>query len=518
MSPPSSRLHNFFAGLGRLKWTLAVKALLTGTVAGMMAIFYRLATERGVDIAAAVYAQIRRQPGWLALWLPAAVGVGIFIAWLVKREPMAAGGGVPQVEGMVREGLRMRWAPVIAIRYIAGILGAMFGLSFGPEGPSVQLGAAAGQGISRRVGNTRLEENYLVTAGAAAGLSAAFSAPLTGTLFALEEIHRSFSPLVLLSATAASLTADFLSKQFFGLTPVAYFQNVPYLPLRLYVLLPLLSVVSALAGIATNRGMLLTQTLFGKLPAWSRTALALLIALPCGLFLPQVLGGGRDLLSLSAAQIAFAPLLLIFTVKLALSCVSIGSGTPGGIFMPIIAISALSGTLFGSAALRLGLPSEYLSVMVICAMAGGLSACVKAPVTSIVLVVEMTGSFAHILPVAICSFLALLLSDTTHTAPIYEAFLRRILHARGGDDLSGEQLGELGEFVVESGSPAEGRLIREIDWPKDVLVVGLRRGEAEIIPRGGTRLLTGDYLLAMTPRRSGTEPKHRLRRICGHRG
>ena len=92
----------------------------------------------------------------------------------------------------------------------------------------------------------------------------------------------------------------------------------------------------------------------------------------------------------------------------------------------------------------------------------------------------------------------------------------RILHARGADDLSGEQLGEVGEFVVESGSPAEGKLIRDIDWPPDVLLVGLRRGEAELIPRGGTRLLTGDYLLAMTPRSSGTEPKHRMRRLCAH--
>lgn len=518
MRHPPSRLYAFFAHLGRLKWSLALKAVIAGAAGGLLAVCYRLATERGVEAAAAAYAYLRVHPAWLAVWVPAALGVGLLIAWLVRLEPMAAGGGVPQVEGVVRYGLRMRWYTVIAVRYAAGILGALFGLSFGPEGPSVQLGAAASQGLSRRFGRTKIEEDYMVTAGAAAGLSAAFGAPLTGTLFALEEIHRSFSPLVLLSATAASLTADFISKYFFGLQPMVYFGDLPYLPLGLYGWLLPLALAAGLAGIATNRGMLLAQSLFGRLPARFRPFAALLVALPCGLFLPQVLGGGRGFLSTTGAHETLAMLALLFAVKLVFSCTSVGSGTPGGIFMPIIAISALSGSLFGTAAGYLGLPARLVPLMVVCAMAGGLSACVKAPVTSIVLVLEVTGSLSHILPVAVCTFAALFLSDALRTPPVYEAFLGRYLHKNGYAAASAEQRGEAAEFAVEYGSQAAGRLIREVDWPQGALVVGLRRGDEEIIPGGGTRILTGDYLLVMMPRGRGNPLKRRLRRLCHSRG
>lgn len=516
MNQDSSRLYTFFSKFESLRWTLALKAVVTGAAAGLLAVVYRLATEYGAEKAAMLYMWMKVHPVWIIVWGIAAVATGLFIAWLIKLEPMASGGGVPQVEGIVLYGLKMRWYTVIAIRYIAGILGSLFGLSFGPEGPSIQLGAAINQGLSKKFARTKLEENYLVTSGAAAGLTAAFSAPLTGVIFALEEIHRSFSPLILLSATTASLTADFISKYFFGLKPILYSKALPQLPLHLYVWLIPLALFAGLAGVATNKGMLFTQTLFNKLPAKYRVIVTLLIALPCGLFLPQVLGGGRDLVNIFSENYALYMLFLIFIVKLVFSCTSIGSGTPGGIFMPIIAISALSGSVFAALAVHLGLPSQYAAIMVICAMAGGLSACVKAPITSIVLIVEITSSFIHILPVALCSFVALFLSDIFRTAPIYEAFLHRYIHKNGyaDDDDEDQKRGEVTEFPVEYGSDVQGKHIREIIWPKGALVVGLRRGNEELVPRGDTKILTGDYMLVLVPRGRSNEIKHKLRRLC----
>ncbi|HCC00941.1 MAG TPA: sodium:proton antiporter, partial [Ruminococcaceae bacterium] len=195
------------------------------------------------------------------------------------------------------------------------------------------------------------------------------------------------------------------------------------------------------------------------------------------------------------------------------SCTSIGSGTPGGIFMPIIAISALSGSLFASLAGHIGLASSLTPVIIICAMAGGLTACVKAPVTSIVLVIEMTSSFLHILPVAICTFIALFLSDLLHTAPIYEAFLNRYIH-KNGYTTTCDKCGEIIEQVVEYGSKVVNKHIKEITWPKGALIVGLSRGDDEIIPDGNTLILPGDYLLIMLPRGRSNEIKRTLRQFC----
>lgn len=492
---------------------MAFKSLLAGTAAGLLAVFYRLATEKGTDFAVTMYGYFKEQPWFIVAWFGATVVIGLFIAWLIKWEPMASGGGVPQVEGVILYGMKMRWYSVIFVRYVAGILGSLFGLSFGPEGPSIQMGAAVNEGLSKKICKTKLGSDYLVTAGAAAGLSAAFSAPLTGIIFALEEIHRSFSPSILLSATAASLTSDFISKYFFGLKPIIYFQNVTQLPLKMYIWLIPLGVFVGLFGVVTNRGFLLFQTLYDRLPPSVRPILALLLCLPCGLLLPEVLGGGRNLIDIiekPGTTLAFA--LLLLAVKILLSCTSFGSGTPGGIFMPIISIGALSGSVFGLIVIHLGVPSKLLPIFVICAMAGGLSSCVKAPVTSIVLTMELTGSFIHILPVAICSLIALLLSDLLHTVPVYEALLHRFI-SQNGYSIPTEKRGELMEFPVEFGSEISYQLLRDIAWPKGSLIVGLRRGSEELIPKGETQIIPGDYLLIISPQNEERLIKQKVRKL-----
>ena len=493
---------------------MALKSLMAGAAAGLLAVAYRIATEKGTDFAAAVYGFLRIHPAFIAAWTIAAAAAGLFIAWLIRLEPMASGGGVPQVEGVVLYAMKMKWYAVIAVRYIAGILGSLFGLSFGPEGPSIQLGAAVNQGLAKKVCKTKIGENYLVTAGAAAGLSAAFSAPLTGMIFALEEIHRSFSPAILLSATAASLTSDFISKYFCGLKPVLYFQNVPQLPLEMYAWLFPLGIFVGLCGIAANRGMLLFQTLYNKLPSKTRPLIALLICLPCGIFFPEVLGGGRNLIGLvEHGNDPLTAVALLLVIKLLFSCTSFGSGTPGGIFMPIISISALSGSFFGLFAVHLGAPRAFLPVFIVCAMAGGLSACVKAPVTSIILTVELTGSIIHILPVAICTFVALFISDLLHTSPIYEALLKRFI-VKNGYTISTDKRGELMEFPVEYGSEIAGRRLKNIEWPKGSLIVGLRRGSEELIPKGDTEIMPGDYLLILSPQNKENSIKRKIVRLC----
>ena len=113
----------------------------------------------------------------------------------------------------------------------------------GREGPSVQLGAAAGQGVSRLLRRPGMEEKYLLTSGAAAGLSAAFNAPLAGVVFALEELHKNFSPVVLASTVAASVTADVVTRIFFGQSPVFDFHNIPLMPFHYYLYVVILGLI-----------------------------------------------------------------------------------------------------------------------------------------------------------------------------------------------------------------------------------------------------------------------------------
>lgn len=481
-----------------MKWSIAGKGLLCGFVAGLLAVFYRLGIEYGTDVSIKIYAYFRIHPILILPWVAAIVTAGLFIAWLVKLEPMASGSGIPQVEGVVLFGLKMKWYTVLAVRFVGGILCAFFGLSLGREGPSIQIGAAGGQAVAKRFSKSKLEENFLITGGAAAGLSAAFNAPLSGMVFALEEVHRSFSPLILLSATTASLIADFVSKYFFGLKPVLDFTAIPQLPIHLYFWLIPLGIFSGLAGSLMNKALLGFQTLYNKLPAFSRPVIALLIAVPCGLFLPLTLGGGQNLIKFAeGAQTGIVMLLIYLVVKLLFTSTSFGSGVPGGIFMPILAVGTLTGSIFGIAATHLGLPVQYIPVFAVCAMAGTLSSSVKAPVTSILLTAEMAGSLVHMLPVAACSFIALLLSDVLKIEPIYEALLERFVE-KNGHSLPMQEKGGLLEIPVELGSKASGKMVSEIEWPKGSLIVGLRRGVKEFVPHGDTKIMPGDYLVILS--------------------
>ena len=506
---PSSLL----AGLNNLKWRVAGKGVLVGFVAGLLAAAYRLIIERGTEFAAGVFDQLRAKPIWIPVWIGAALLAGYLLSLLIRCEPYAKGSGIPQVEGIVLLGMKIRWYTVLAVRFLAGALGSVFGLSLGREGPSIQIGAAGGQAVCKVTSRDKQEENYLITAGAAAGLSAAFCAPLSGILFCLEEVHRSFSPLILLAATTAALTADVVSKTIFGLTPVLAYGDIAPIPLSAYPWLIVVGLACGLIGALANKWLLAAGTWYNRLPAWSRPMLALLLALPCGLLLPSVLGGGQNLIHLSqGTSVTLGTLALLLVVKLAFTGTSFGSGTPGGIFMPLLAIGALTGCLVARLLAPLGLPIGAVAAFSVCAMAGVLSAAVKAPITSILLMAEMTGSLVHLLPVAAVAFLALLVSDLLRVSPIYEVLLERLRGADGAQ--TPHKRGALVELPVELGSETDGKRICEIRWPEGALVVGVRRGEREFVPNGNTRLIHGDYITALSGERCFAETRAELSELC----
>lgn len=420
--------------LTQLRWKVIISGVFIGIVSGSLVALYRLGIECGTDFARWVYLQVWHNMWWLVVCLVFAVIFGLVIGWMSLKESMASGSGIPQVVGYVNRGLNMRWHTILPVRFVAGLLGSLFGLSLGREGPSIQIGACGAQMLSRifRKGKRNdIQEHYVVTAGAAAGLSAAFSAPLSGVMFALEEVQHGISSTVLMGAAVASLFADFVSQTCFGLRPVLDFGQIPDLPMTLHFWLIPLGIFAGFVGSLMNRSLLGLQTLYGYLPKWMPVVVACLIAIPVGLFLPEVLGGGANLVRLSEyGKISIVMLCLLFVAKMLFTSTSFGCGAPGGIFMPILAVGALAGGVAARSITSIpvfGVDARFVSVFAVCVMAGTLSASVKAPLTSILLTVEMSGTMIHTLPVAASAFIALLVSDMLHTKPIYGELLERYM-------------------------------------------------------------------------------------------
>jgi H+/Cl- antiporter ClcA len=195
--------------------------------------------------------------------------ISVLLGW----EPEIAGSGIPQVEAELKGQKDMRWLRVIIGKVAGCALAIGGGLALGREGPSIQLGAMVGKGVSRAGHRLLTEERLLITCGAGAGLSAAFGAPLAGAIFSLEELHRNFSAEVLLSTMAASAASEFVAANVFGLTPVFGFEAQHGLPLYQYWAVILLGIILGFFGILYNRTIAFRQDLFDRAGLmWARIA------------------------------------------------------------------------------------------------------------------------------------------------------------------------------------------------------------------------------------------------------
>lgn len=321
-----------------------------------------------------------------------------------------------------------------AAKFAGGFLCMLGGLSLGREGPSIQLGAMAGQGISRALGRGKREEKFLMTCGASAGLSAAFHAPLAGMMFAVEEIHKTFSIPILLPVMTASVTADYIASHILGLDPVFHFQITEYLPQNYYWLLILLGILVGVSGVFYNWGMLKAQELYHKIPFLKETGrllIAFLTAGVLGLVMPSVLGSGSGLIvSLTKGEMVLGMVVLTLVVKFLFSAVSFGSGAPGGIFFPLLILGALLGAVFAmTGAEFFGLDPVYINNFVLLGMTGFFTAIVRAPLTGIILLFEMSGSISQMLSLSIVSVTAYIVATLMRSEPIYDSLLKRILKA-----------------------------------------------------------------------------------------
>ncbi len=506
----------------RFRVRLFFEGILIGLATGSIVVLFRYILQQSSFWLERLYAYLGgHEYWWTLLWIVVLSIIALLLDKIVKLEPMISGSGIPQVKGTVMRQLNLKWARVLWWKFIGGILAIGSGMSLGREGPSIQLGAAVGQGVNRLLGGFKIEERILLTSGASAGLAAAFNAPLAGVVFSLEELHKNFSPPILLSAMAASLTADYVSRHFYGIKPIFDFHTLPVLPMRLFGLLLLLGLVTGLFGVMFNWALVKSLQLYeGQkiVPAQLRMLIPLLITVPVGMWVPQVLGGGQGLIDgLQNNQYMLSMLLLLVIVKFGLTLASYGSGAPGGIFMPMLVIGALTGGAFGQSVVNFWqVDPLFANNFVVFAMAAFFTAIVKAPITGSILITEMTGSFEHLPALITVSMTAYIVADLLKSKPIYDTLLHRLLARKSG---SSEELfkseNTVLEAVVTLGSQLEGKMIKDIRWPRNCLLINIKRGEDHIIPSGDTRIIAGDYLNILTSDEQAAAIKPTLLQMAG---
>ncbi len=370
----------------------------------------------------------------------AIIFVAGFLARAIKFDGQVAGSGVPQIKGML-QGISAMTEPLrlIVLKFTATVLGIGAGMSLGRAGVSVQFGACAGNFFGKVFyrQHGEIERGILLTAGAGAGLAAIFNAPLAGIIFCVEELHRKFSPEVLVATLAASVSASAVVNLVFGVQPI--FAKISAIPAVVPEILNVVHFVAlgiflGMVGVVFTRAMIFSLDVYDRLKIFGtrRFLIPLALTIPLGVTVPEVLGCGNVLVDeILSEEFVLRATLIFFAGKFLFTLVSFGTGAPGGVFLPLLTLGALGGSIYADAGVALGFfGSEWSTLLIIFGMAAMFAAVVKAPVTGSILIMELTGQFSYLLTLTVVSGAAFMTADLLGGEPIFSALLNRSLRAK----------------------------------------------------------------------------------------
>ena len=412
-------------------------ALVSGGLCGLAAVSFHLAIiwaeNRLIEHA---FTAVGRTWMWWTILIPTAGGL-ICGAILQYGIPGARGSGVPQVKvAYAVRGGRVPFTEALG-KFVVGVLQIGSGSSLGREGPTVQICAGVASTLGRAAALSRENLRRLLPVGAAAGIAAAFNAPIAAVTFTIEEVVGDLDQAVLAWIVVAAAVAAAVERSILGEHPV-------FTIARTYGLDHVSSLVSyaALGLAAAVVSLVFTESLLGLRkrfqrltisPAWVRPGVGglttgiLAVVAQAWLNKDGITGGGYNTLSEAlSGSIAIRALLVLCVFKLVATVFSYASGGAGGIFAPALFIGGMLGGVFGYVdRLALQHSNADLGAFALVGMGAVFAGIIRAPITSVLIIFEMTGSYGLILPLMISNMTAFALARHFRPTPIYEALLHQ---------------------------------------------------------------------------------------------
>ncbi len=481
---------------------------LTGLFAGLVVTLFNRLVVLSEQFSRGYYGFFRENPAFIPLLFVALLAGAVIIGGALRFLPMLRGNGFPQTEGATRGLLRFKWYRELTGMFAASLFIVFMGLSAGAEGPSAFIGGACGYGVSDLTRRDPIVRRYQITGGACAGLAVVFNAPLTGIIFAYEEAHKRFTPEVFVcsfSSVAVAVVVRNLLHYAMGLSVGPFlstfsFPGDPGLLFCAFILLA--ACVVTVVAVAFYHLAFLVRKYMAKLTRFKgmlRYAVPFVLAGVCGLVTVWAMGGGTEFIgalgsgSEGGVSVFGSPLwaavLIVVMLKLVTTVANLGADLPCCASVPMFAMGAGIGKLLSLLFIEMGMDPALSDGVVVLCMVTFFTTVVKAPVTGIIMTVELTWSFSFLLPAVICAAVGYLVGDVLHTEPLYDRLLDDILER---EKRSGERITV--RVRVTAGSPAAGRAVRDILWPFTALVKSVERGSESFAPVGATELCAGDVL------------------------
>jgi CIC family chloride channel protein len=415
-------------------WELDLRACLWAAIAGLLCGVIAVLLRVGLSNAEAgrqwLLAWLATQPRvtWIGVPIACAVCAGV-AGWLVARfVPEASGSGIPHVEHILEGTEHMRWQRLLPVKFFGGLLALGSGMSLGREGPTVQMGAAVADAVARAGGADVPLRHAILAAGAGAGLTAAFNAPLAGFVFVVEELRRPFCEFTYTTGLIATLAANVVMIAVLGAEPAFQMLHVPPLPTNTLPLFAGLGVVAGLLGVVFNASLFATIDGLARIPgpSWARAIVAGLAVGAMALAFPAATGDGESVASTilqgHVPSDAVTWLVVLIGAKLFLTVVSYASAVPGGLFAPLLLLGAALGAI---ASRLLGVDPGSGTAFVIAGMVGVFTGSVRVPITGVVLLLEMTNSHHLVLQLTTTAVASYFVAAAVGGEPVYDVLRAR---------------------------------------------------------------------------------------------
>ncbi|MBB6463584.1 H(+)/Cl(-) exchange transporter ClcA [Flammeovirga kamogawensis] len=416
---------------------LFLLSLTVGVLVGLLGGIYNLITDNAVSILSSL------QQNSSSVLVISVMAMCTFLSfYLVKKfAPEAGGSGVQEVEGSMIGVRKIKWKQVIPVKFIGGIAAQFGGMVVGREGPTIHLGGAIGEGLSKlwkyKVSDLDVK-NHLLACGAGAGLAVAFNAPLAGILLVIEEMRPSFKfnfrsyTGIMLACYVSTWVAQFIvgNKVEVPVVDVQLLSGIDFYHFIGFGFF--LSIAAVIFLKSIKSGYKVFDYLKSRSPYLTFTVVALLFAVVYQIN-PDLNGSGMALLRTHLeGENSLSWIISTASLRFLGGIISFCSGVVGGVFSPMLYLGSSLGEIYSMLLPNL---TPYSTEFAILGMAGFFTAVVGAPVTGVILIAELTGQYELILPLGIVCLVSNFITHNLGAKPLYESLLKRDIRLFGNEKL-----------------------------------------------------------------------------------
>ncbi len=456
---------------------------VAGILTAVIIFVFKYLTNVVVSLSERVYDFVRENPVYLPIAIGAFALIGVISALILKFAPECRGGGIPTAVAVLRGLIPLKWLKSVVLMPVCALLTFFCGVPLGNEGPCVQMGTAVGNATVKMFGEKRRAwSRYIMTGGACAGFSVATGAPITGILFAVEEAHSRFSPLIFITAAVSVTTSRATSELIASFTHTSVsvfgFDIGASLPLKYLWISLFVGIICGICAILFTRTYRvcsgLVKKILEKLPTTLVFAVLFAVTALLGFFGSEFIGSGHSLIEtvIDGGGIWYL-LLICFCVRAVLLMLANNAGVTGGLFIPTLTFGAILGALCARLFVFCGVIDEsYFATVVIIGMSAFLGASSRTPITACSFAIEALGGLKNVLPTAMGVTVAYLVIEAVGIRSFNDTVMESKVEMRN----EGRKKQVIDAyFNVREGAFAVRKEVRDILWPPSCVVVSVKK-------------------------------------------